>query len=138
VDGGSRPVYRGLYFNLERDEDVEILGWLLAIPRSRRTRAIKAVLRTGLSSYATAQYPQVTPLPRDTVRTLLGTRRRRDPGVDGSPPIPAAPGSAPSTRNLLARARPEPDTQPTRGAEPIDARVAAEAKLDRLLRSYDR
>jgi hypothetical protein len=38
----------------------------------------------------------------------------------------------------LAQARPEPDTDPTPGAEPIDARVAAEAKLDRLLRSYGR
>jgi hypothetical protein len=138
VDGGRRPVYRSLYFNVERDEDVEILGWLLAIPRSRRTRAIKAVLRTGLSSYATAQYPQVTPLPPDTVRTLLGTRRRRDPGMDRSPAAPAAPGSAPSTGNLLARARPAPDPEPTRGAEPMDARVTAEAKLNRLLRSYDR
>jgi hypothetical protein len=33
-DAGHHPVYRGLYFNLARDEDVELLGWLLAIPRS--------------------------------------------------------------------------------------------------------
>jgi hypothetical protein len=45
VDEGSRPVYRGLYFTLGRDEDVEILGWLLA----------KAVLRTGLPAYAAAR-----------------------------------------------------------------------------------
>jgi hypothetical protein len=56
----SRPVYRSLYFNLERDNDVEILGWLLAIPRSHLTRAIKALLRAGLSSYATTRYPEVT------------------------------------------------------------------------------
>lgn len=55
MDEGSRPVYRGLYFTLGRDEDVEILGWLLAIPRSRRMRAIKGVLRTGLPAYAAAR-----------------------------------------------------------------------------------
>src|SRR5262249_14109463 len=71
VDEECRPVYRGLYFTLARDEDVEILGWLLAIPRSRRMRAIKAVLRTGLPAYATARYPELTPLPPDTVRAAL-------------------------------------------------------------------
>ena len=138
MDGRSRPVYRGLYFNLERDEDVEILGWLLAIPRSRRTRAIKALLRAGLSSYAAARYPEVTPLPPDTVRALLGTSGRRRSRVHGAPPPPATPSRAPCTEGPLAQARPEPDTDPTPGAESIDARVAAEAKLDRLLRSYVR
>jgi hypothetical protein len=138
VDGRSRPVYRGLYFNLERDEDVEILGWLLAIPRSRRTRAIKALLRAGLSTYAAARYPGVTPLPPDTVRALLGTSGRRRSRVHGAPSTPATPSRAPCTEGVLAQARPEPDTDPTPGTAPIDARVAAEAKLDRLLRSYGR
>ena len=85
MDEGSRPVYRGLYFNLARDEDVEILGWLLAIPRSRRMRAIKAVLRTGLPAYAAARHPGVIPLPPDTVRAALGRPRRSGPDFEGVP-----------------------------------------------------
>jgi hypothetical protein len=136
VDAGSRPVYRGLYFNLERDDDVEILGWLLAIPRSRRTRAIKAVLQTGLASYAAARHPGIVPLPPDTVRAVLGTgqHRRSRPA-----PVPhATHGSAPHTEAALAGARPEPDTDPAGSGEPIEARAVAEARLDRLLRSFVR
>ena len=85
VESDSRPVYRGLYFNLSRDEDVEILGWLLAIPRARRMRAIKAALRTGLPAYATARHPELIPLAPDAVRAALGGHRRTRSESRGAP-----------------------------------------------------
>ena len=134
MDEGSRPVYRGLYFNLARDEDVEILGWLLAIPRSRRMRAIKAVLRTGLPAYAAARYPGMTPLPPDTVRAALGTPRRARSGARGAcSPRPRLPGNARPAEGRPSRTAPSPTE---RAAEPSRGRVVAEAKLDRLLQSF--
>lgn len=131
MDEGSRPVYRGLYFNLGRDEDVEILGWLLAIPRSRRMRAIKAVLRTGLPAYAAARYPEMTPLSPDTVRAALTTPQRAGSGSRGGLTAPAFPRNA-----RPAEGPPIADTEPTGSGQPIEVRVVAEAKLDRLLQSF--
>ncbi len=136
MDERSRPVYRGLYFNLARDEDLEILGWLLAIPRSRRMRAIKAVLRAGLAGYAAARHPALTPLPPDAVRAACGTDR---PTRSGARRVPA-------DSNTLERARPpqgtpgaapfDRDSEQARQEPPGEARVLAEAKLDRLLESF--
>jgi hypothetical protein len=131
VDGDSRPVYRGLYFNLARDEDVEILGWLLAIPRSRRMRAIKAVLRTGLPSYAATRHPELTPLSPDTVRAVLATPQRARAGSRGALTAPAIPGNARS-----AEGPPVTDSEPPGSGHPVEAHVVAEAKLDRLLQSF--
>jgi hypothetical protein len=135
VERDSRPVYRGLYFNLARDEDVEILGWLLAIPRARRMRAIKSALRTGLPAYAAVRYPELTPLSADAVRAALGGHRRTRSKSRGAPA-----GSA-----ILPSARPpegppnghsEPDSEPLPSEPLAQARVVVEAKLDRLLQSF--
>jgi hypothetical protein len=138
VDGASRPVYRGLYFNLARDEDLEILGWLLAIPRSRRMRAIKTALRTGLGSYAAARYPGLVPLPPDTVRTMLApdrpTRSRlRDAPTDSATSVNARRSEAPSRAAGVER-----DSGSLRSEPASDGRVAMEARLDRLLQSFAR
>jgi hypothetical protein len=136
VDEGCRAVYRGLYFTLARDEDVEILGWLLAIPRSRRMRAIKAVLRTGLPAYTASRHPDLSPLAPDMVRAALGRPRRTAPGprdtgradaIRASAPSPERDGPAPRSASDAERARIEP---------PVEAGVLAEAKLDRLLQSF--
>jgi len=136
VDGGSRPVYRGLYFNLARNEDVELLGWLLAIPRSRRTRAIKAVLQTGLPSYVTARYPGVAPLPPDTVRAVLGTPRRPRSGLQGAPTTAVIGASPRPPEGPPGAAAPAPDTASGPSGEPVNPRVVAEARLARLLQSF--
>jgi len=73
-------------FNLARDEDVELLGWLLAIPRSCRTRAIKAVLQAGLPAFVAARHPGAIPVPADAVRAGLGPRRRSRCGLRGVSP----------------------------------------------------
>ena len=131
-----RPVYRGLYFTLARDEDVEILGWLLAIPRSRRMRAIKAVLRTGLPAYAAARHPGLIPLPPDTVRAALGRPRRPVSGARDMVRADATPGSAQSPERNGPGARSGADSQPKRIEPPAETGVLAEAKLDRLLQSF--
>ena len=136
MDGDSRPVYRGLYFNLARDEDVEILGWLLAIPRSRRMRAIKAVLRAGLPSYAAARDPELTPLPPDSVRAALGTRRRTRSEPRRAPADSVVPPSARPLEGPPSTAWPAPDSEPARSEPLVGSRVVAEAKLDRLLQSF--
>ena len=137
VNEECRPVYRGLYFTLARDEDVEILGWLLAIPRSRRMRAIKAALRTGLPAYAAARHPELIPLPPDTVRAALSRPRRTASGprdtvktdaILASPPFPGRDGPT---------ARTGPDSERARMEPPAEDRVLAEAKLDRLLQWAD-
>jgi hypothetical protein len=134
VDEECRPVYRGLYFTLARDEDVEILGWLLAIPRSRRMRAIKAVLQTGLPAYATARHPGLTPLPPDTVRAALGRPRRP---VSGAPDtVRAAATPAPSPERDGPGVWPGADSEGERIEPSAEAGVLAEAKLDRLLQSF--
>jgi len=136
VDGESRPVYRGLYFNLAHDEDVELLGWLLAIPRSRRGRAIKAVLRTGLAAYVAARHPGVIPLPPDSVRAGLGPRRRPRAGLRAASTAPAIPASARPSEGPPGAARPEPDPASAPSGELVDPRVGVEARLDRLLQSF--
>jgi hypothetical protein len=136
VDEACRPVYRGLYFTLARDEDVEILGWLLAIPRSRRMRAIKAVLRTALPAYAAARYPGLTPLPPNTVRAALGRPRRPVSSARDMVSADATPPSAPSPERDDPDARSAPDSQPKRIEPPAEAGALAETKLDRLLQSF--
>jgi hypothetical protein len=138
VDEGNRPVYRGLYFNLTRDEDLEILGWLLAIPRWRRMRAIKAVLRTGLAGYAAERHPDLKPLPPDAVRAACGADRPRPLRARGVPAHPATLVSAAPPRGTLTAVRLEPDPEPSRTDHPGEPRVVAETKLDRLLQSFVR
>jgi hypothetical protein len=136
VDEGSRPVYRGLYFTLARDEDVEILGWLLAIPRSRRMRAIKAVLRTGLPAYVVARHPNVIPLPPDTVRAALTRPRRTASGPRDTVRADAILAGAPSPQRDGPAARSGSDSARERSEQPAEVGVLAEAKLDRLLQSF--
>jgi hypothetical protein len=135
-DAGHRPVYRGLYFNLARDEDVELLGWLLAIPRSLRARAIKAVLHTGLAAYVAARYPGAIPVPPDTVRAGLGPRRRSRSGPRGVSPAPTILASTELTQGPSGAPGPEPDPAAERSGERVDLRANAEARLDRLLQSF--
>jgi hypothetical protein len=136
VDEECRPVYRGLYFTLARDEDVEILGWLLAIPRSRRMRAIKAVLRTGLPAYATGRYPGLTPLPPDTVRAALGRPRRPVSSARDMARADATPASASAPERDGPGPRPGTASEPERIEPSGEAGALAEAKLDRLLQSF--
>jgi hypothetical protein len=136
VDEECRPVYRGLYFTLARDEDVEILGWLLAIPRSRRMRAIKAVLRTGLPAYAAARYPGLTPLPPNTVRAALGRPRRPVSSARDIARADATPGSASPPKRDGPGLRPGAAAERERIEPSAEAGVLAEAKLDRLLQSF--
>jgi hypothetical protein len=136
VDEECRPVYRGLYFTLARDEDVEILGWLLAIPRSRRMRAIKAVLRTALPAYAAARYPGLTPLPPNTVRAALGRPRRPVASARDIARIDATPGSASSPERDGPGLRPGAASESERIEPSAEAGILAEAKLDRLLQSF--
>jgi hypothetical protein len=135
VESDSRPVYRGLYFNLAPDEDGEILGWLLAIPRARRMRAIKSALRTGLPAYVAVRYHELTPLSAEAVRAALGGHRRTRSESRGAPtgsavlPSGRPPEGPPSGHS-------EPDSAPL-PSEPLgQARVVVEAKLDRLLQSF--
>jgi hypothetical protein len=137
MDENSRPVYRGLYFNLARDEDVEILGWLLTIPSARRMRAIKAALRTGLPAYAAARYPELTPLSAEALRAALGGRRRTRSESRGTPtssavlPTARPPEPPPSVRS-------EPDGEPFPSDPLAQTHLVVEAKLDRLLQSFSR
>jgi hypothetical protein len=136
VDEECRPVYRGLYFTLARDEDVEILGWLLAIPRSRRMRAIKAVLRTGLPGYAAARHPGLIPLPPDMVRAALARPRRPVSSARDRARADATPASAPSSERDAPGPRPGANVEPERIEPSAEAGVLAEAKFDRLLQSF--
>jgi hypothetical protein len=135
-DAGHRPVYRGLYFNLARDDDVELLGWLLAVPRSRRTRAIKAVLQTGLPAYVAARHPGALPVPPEAVRAGLGPHRRPRSGLHKASPASAIPASTGSTEGPSGASGPEPDPVAERSSELVDPRATAEARLDRLLQSF--
>jgi hypothetical protein len=136
VDDEWRPVYRGLYFTLARDEDVEILGWLLAIPRSRRMRAIKAVLRTGLPAYAATRHPDLIPLPPDAVRGALGRARRTASSRRDTVKADPIRASAPPAERDDPAARSGLDSAQARIEPPAEAGVLAEAKLDRLLQSF--
>ncbi len=134
-DERHRPVYRGLYFNLARDEDVELLGWLLAIPRSRRTRAIKAALQTGLPAYVAARHPGALPVPPDAVRAGLGPHRRPRSGLPKASPASVIPASTGSTEGPSGAPGPDPVPAPERSGERVDP-ATAEARLDRLLQSF--
>jgi hypothetical protein len=136
MDEGCRPVYRGLYFTLARDEDVEILGWLLAIPRSRRMRAVKAVLRSGLPGYVAGRHPDLSPLSPDTVRAALGRPRRTTSSPRETVRADAVPTSAPSSERDGTAARSGHDSAPARIEPSAEGGVLAEAKLDRLLQSF--
>ena len=85
---GESPIYRGLYFNPARADDLEILRWLLAMPRSHRSRAIKAVLLAGLPAYVAAHYPDQPPPAANEVPSRLAAASRSTP-----PPTPADPHS---------------------------------------------
>jgi hypothetical protein len=135
-DAGHRPVYRGLYFNLARDEDVELLGWLLAIPRSRRTRAIKAVLQTGLPAYVANRHPGACPVPPEAVRAGLGQSRRSRSGLREVSPAPTIRACIGSTAGPPGAPGPEPDPVAERSGDLVDPRATAEARLDRLLQSF--
>jgi hypothetical protein len=148
-----RAVYRGLYFNPTREDDLEILGWLLAVPRASRARAIKTVLRAGLPSYVAAQYPDRAPLNAEAVHRQLreDTRRRHAPPPSAqarSGPVPrqSMQASEPSevypralaSESALAGGPQQPPAETTDSPrEGLDrTRADAEARLDRLLRSY--
>ena len=137
MDWNSRPVYRGLYFNLARDDDVEILGWLLAIPRARRMRAIKAALRTGLPAYATARQLDVIPLPPDAVHAVLGTGRARRSGPAEAHAYPAIPVRARPPERRPSAGQAELDSDPVEREPPARGSLV-EAKIDRLLQSFRR
>ena len=85
--------YRSLYFSLDSPEDLELLGMLFALPRRRRSDAIKRALQHYLPTILDGP-----PLGPDEVRTTIGnaqrcSRRRalRLPSGSGSPSAPCEP-----------------------------------------------
>ncbi len=145
-----RPVYRTIYFNLDHLDDLAVLGWLLALPRSRRNQLLKAALRDGLPACVRRHHPEVVPLGAEAVIAALGAmsrpRTRRPPhsrwsarpALDPMPTAatPVAVVSQPRTSEpfLPAAAAPEGE-QATRPVSP-EARAEAERKLDRLLQQF--
>jgi hypothetical protein len=133
--------YLSVYFNLDRREDVEVLGLIYALPRSWRGRAIKAVLRTGLRAYLDAHHADRPTLDHLAVRALVAAhgpgRRRRHRGASvPTPLLEDRPLGAASGK----------DAEPATRTVPLDGRRADEespesprdtgARLDRLLRSF--
>jgi hypothetical protein len=139
----SSQTYLSVYFNLERSEDLEVLGLVYALPPSGRGRAIKAVLRTGLRGYLDAHHADRPALDRQAVRALVAARargQRRPRRGEGVPTSrPDRPSHEPASGNETAPVtRPDP---PHGGRAPDgspDPRPDTEARLDRLLRSFRR
>lgn len=133
--------YLSVYFNLDRREDVEVLGLVYALPRSWRGRAIKAVLRTGLPAYLEAHHADRPALDQQAVRALVaarGPRRpRRDRGAGVPTPLADDQPLGATSENVA-----EPVTRPdslddARADEGTSASPAdTDARLDRLLRSF--
>jgi hypothetical protein len=133
--------YLSVYFNLDRLEDVEVLGLVYALPPSWRGRAIKAVLRAGLRAYLDVHHADRPALDRQAVRALVAARgpgrRPRHRGAGVATPLPGQRPHGPASENEA-----EPVTRP----DPLDGRRADEgspesspdtgARLDRLLRSF--
>lgn len=139
--GSASRTYLSVYFNLDRLEDVEVLGLVYALPSSWRGRAIKAVLRAGLRAYLEAHHADRPALDRQAVRALVAARgpgrRRRHRGEGVPTPLPEdRPLGAASGK----------DAEPATRADPLDGGRADEespesprdtgARLDRLLRSF--
>jgi hypothetical protein len=87
--------------------------------------------RTGLPAYAAARHPEVTPLSPDTLRAALATPGRARSGSRDGLTASAFPRNAQPTQGPLVA-----DTAPTGSGQPVEGRVVAEAKLDRLLQSF--
>jgi len=123
-------------FNLARDEDVELLGWLLAIPRSCRTRAIKAVLQAGLPAFVAARHRARSRCPQMRSGPGLARVDARGADFEECPPAPTILVSTGSTEGPPAAPGPEPDPAAERSGELVDPGATAEARLDRLLQSF--
>jgi hypothetical protein len=135
----SRPIYRGLYFNPDRADDLEILRWLLAMPRSQRSRAIKAVLLAGLPAYVAVHYPnQTAPAAKEVPSRLAAASRSTSPRDTGRPALAAASPVAASAPSFAPEPGPVMADRASDAERPgdEDARAAAEAKLDLLVRSF--
>ena len=87
-------------------------------------------------AYATARYPELTPLPPNTVRAALGRPRRPVSSARDRARADATPASAPSSERDAPGPRPGANVEPERIEPSAEAGVLAEAKLDRLLQSF--
>lgn len=150
--------FRNVPFSLQEPGEVELLGWLLAIPRSRQAWAVKQALRLSLSTVAANHFGITEPV--DVAQALAakasrGQRRRAHPvqpamaaehagmasdtvGPGGSeparPPLsapstPQAPDTPPAEPAALASAPPL-----TAGASSRTDKATADAILKRLRR----
>jgi hypothetical protein len=132
------PHYQGLYFNPSRSDDLAVLAWLLALPRSTRSRAIKMVLARGLPRYVRRYHPGIHPLLAEEVVATVGRRPAARPQRAGSPPPAATP--SPAGRHHIAGAEvADPVARP--GATPRvpaegERRDGVERKLDQLLARF--
>lgn len=124
--------YRSLYFSLDSPEDLELLGMLLALPRRRRSDAIKRSLKLHLPTILDGP-----PLSPDAVRTSVTSaraqRRQRAPARSGAPSQRStAPEESP------ARDAPKLGAGTPRGNDASDLQTPErllDAKLDRLMKS---
>jgi hypothetical protein len=134
VDGASRPVDRDLDSTWPGTRTVDILGWLMAIPRSRRMREIKAV--PDWAALLRARHAQLTPFP-DAIRAVLGPHRFPTGGtarasVDSATPVSARP---PEGRPARPRSNATPSLS---GASHGRGPRRRGGQLDRLLQSFRR
>ncbi len=124
--------YRSLYFNLDSPEDLELLGMLLALPRRRRSDAIKRALKQHLPTILDGP-----PLGPDAVRTSVASararRRQRAPGRPGTPSRRST-----TLEEFPARDAPEPGAATPRAEDAPDLQAPErlfDTKLDQLMKS---
>lgn len=137
----AHRLYHSVYFTLEDQADVKLLGWILAIPPSRRGRVLKTVLREALPRYLKRHHPGLLPLPPAAVPAAVEqTRQSRRQRLHTTRPSRAAGTAGPPG---LAPPRGDGDLHPPAEASVVmsspvsetERRQEAERKLDRLLRS---
>ena len=125
--------YRSLYFSLNSPDDLELLGFLLALPRWRQPSAIKSALRQHLP--AILDGPALT---AEEVRAIVGrpARARRRRRAPTELLAPSCPSSTP--RNVVAGESPAPDAEVPRAADASDLPTAErvlEKRLGELMNS---
>jgi hypothetical protein len=115
-----------------------VLAWLLALPRSTRSRAIKMVLARGLPRYVRRYHPGIHPLLAEEIFATVSRRPAARPQRAGSPPPAATPPPAggdhiagPEAADAVTRPGATPRV-PAEGGR----RDGAERKLDQLLARF--
>jgi hypothetical protein len=133
--------YLSVYFNLDRREDVEVLGLVYALPPSWRGRVIKAVLRAGLRAYLDAHHADRPALDHQAVRALVAARGQGQPrkhGGDGAQTraLQRRPHEPASGNEVESVTRPDPLDGGRANEESSESPRNTGARLDRLLRSF--